>query len=249
LAKDSEKNLPHTIPQEMLLGRENLIKKYLRGEGIEIGALHYPVKLHENVKAKYVDRYDISGLRSQYPELKNFDLVKVDIIDDGEKLTKINEDSLDFIISSHFLEHTQNPIQTIETHLSKIKIGGVLYYAIPDKWMGFDIDRPLTTFEHILKDFQNGPSISYVDHLNEWSALVNKTAPEKREEQVKKLMGIKYSIHFHVWDGSSFKNFLDQTNLLLGNPFKILEFVRNDTEHIAILEKIAEPHLKGYSNY
>jgi len=147
---------------------------------------------------------------------------------------------LDFIIASHFLEHTQNPIQTIETHLSKIKIGGILYYAIPDKWMSFDIDRPLTTFEHVLKDFQNGPSISCEDHLNEWSAIVNKTPPEKREEEIKELMETKYSIHFHVWDGPAFKNFLVQTNLVFGNRFKILEFVRNDTEHITLLQKISE---------
>jgi len=85
------------------IDRKTLASIYLRGHGIEIGALQFPVKLPRSVKVRYVDRLTVSELRKHYPELDSYKLVKVDILDDGETLATIGDASQDFVIANHFL--------------------------------------------------------------------------------------------------------------------------------------------------
>jgi len=46
-----------------------------------------------------------------------------------------------------------------------------------------------------------------------------------------------YSIHYHVWDCSSFMDFLVQARNYLGRSFEVVHFERNHDEAIAILIK------------
>ena len=85
--------------------RELITNLYIKGKGIEIGALHNPLIVPESAKVKYVDRMTVFDLREHYSELSSLDLVIVDIICDGEKLEKIENDSQDFVIANHFFEH------------------------------------------------------------------------------------------------------------------------------------------------
>ena len=66
--------------------RRELSFSYLKGGGIEVGALHGPLPVSGQAKVRYVDRMSVSDLRKHYPELDHVDLVDVDVIDDGEVL-------------------------------------------------------------------------------------------------------------------------------------------------------------------
>ena len=147
--------------------RESIASMYLRGEGIKIGALHNPLLLPQSAKIKYVDRMSLPDLRKQYPELGSKELVDVDILDDGELLATIKDSTQDFVIANQFLEHCQNPIGAIRNMLRVLKEGGVLYLSIPDKRYSFDADRPVTSIEHLLKDYQEGPEWSKKQHFEE----------------------------------------------------------------------------------
>ena len=140
--------------------REDLAEAFIAGTGLEIGALHQPLRVSTSAKVRYVDRMDVAGLREHYPELQRLKLVTVDVIDDGEKLKTVANGSQDFLIANHFLEHTQNPIGTLRRFFEVLRVGGVLYLAIPDKRGTFDRNRPLTSFEHLLKDDRQGPAWS-----------------------------------------------------------------------------------------
>lgn len=225
------------IPIDMLEVRQELSRKYLKGSGIEIGALHQPLWIEKNVNIRYIDRLSKKELLSQYPELQNYNLVDVEVIDDGEKLTKISDNQLDFIIGNHFIEHCQNPLGTIRNHLSKLRNGGLLYYAVPDKNFCFDRERPLTTIEHLLKDDREGSEVSKYEHFLEWAQLVNKVPNQELQNHIKKLMEIDYSIHFHVWDENTFRDFLISARSYLKNAFNQILVERNGTEIIAILQK------------
>jgi GT2 family glycosyltransferase len=127
------------IQHETLLAtRERLSREYLTGDGIEIGALNQPLWTPTQARLKYVDCCDTAELRERHPELPSSELVEVDIIDEGETLCSITDESLDFIISDHLLEHCENPISTIRNHLRKLKPGGILYYAAADQPIPFD---------------------------------------------------------------------------------------------------------------
>lgn len=105
--------------------------------------------------------------------MDSYDLVDVDIIDDGEYLKTIPDSSQDFVIANHFLEHCQNPIGAMINMLRVLKNGGVLCLAIPDKRFTFDFDCPSTSLEHIMKDFEDGPVFSKLQHYKEWVRLVD----------------------------------------------------------------------------
>jgi SAM-dependent methyltransferase len=232
--------------------REILAKTYLRGAGLEIGALHIPVKVSRGVRVRYVDEMSTDALRQEYPWTKDWSLVPVDIIDDGESLKSVANESQDFIIANHLLEHMENPIRTLRRFLEVIRPGGMLYHAVPDKRFGFDSERPLTSVEHIIRDFQEGPSWSRDDHFREFAKLIieGKTVrpPDRYPNQIaygvpdveaeaQRLMQMNYSIHFHVWDHQTFLELLMKLKTML--PFSIEAYAFNASlsESIAILRK------------
>lgn len=223
------------------LNREHLSRLYLKGQGIEIGALHNPLYVSKETKVKYVDRYSVTDLKQHYPELSQHQLVDVDIIDNGEQLGTIANNSQDFVIANHFVEHCQNPISTLKNMYRVLKKGGILFIALPDKRYTFDIDRPVTPFNHLLKDYQEGSEHSKRQHFEEWVNLVNKVKdPIEAQKNVEKIIKIDYSIHFHVWTQAEmlemFINLKKQFNLNLD----IETCLKNEHEFILILCKMDE---------
>jgi SAM-dependent methyltransferase len=201
--------------------RENLSAKYIKGSGIEIGALCHPLKVVDGVAVKYIDRFDRDGLHEQYPAIPVEEMCPVDLVDDGEHLETIANSSQDFVIANHFLEHCKNPIKTIENWLRVLKPGGIIFCAIPDKTKCFDRNRPNTEWEHIFNEYKTG---------------------ETNDEQHYRENGIdpstNYSIHYHCWDFEAFKNLLTRLKETL--PIEVVEFMYKDfrEEFIFIGKKI-----------
>lgn len=217
--------------------RARLSCQYLRGNGIEIGALHDALPNAAN-SVKYVDRMPNDQLLLQYPELADHRLFPVDIIDDGETLATIHQASQDFIIACHMLEHTQNPIGTIRNHLYKLKPGGMLYYIIPDKRFTFDVERPITTFDHLLMDDIDGGASSKEGHFIEWALKIGKVPNmEYAIKGAKELMEQDYSIHFHVWDANAWLSQLVRICDLLNGDLTVAHFEVNHDEVISILQR------------
>ena len=179
------KNIRDGIRVSGSLDREFLSYRFLEGNGIEIGALHNPLKVSPKAKVKYVDRYGNEGLAKHYPEQMSESFVKVDIIDNGELLETIEDNSQDFVIANHFIEHCQNPLLTLSHMHRVLKEKGILYLALPDKRYTFDKKRPVTPLEHLFKDYHEGPEHSKRQHFEEWVSLVNQVLIEE-----------DYSIHF-----------------------------------------------------
>jgi len=211
---------------------------YLKGKGLEIGALHHPLDIPANAFVEYVDRLPMEKLREHYPELKDQNLVCVDILDDGEKLATIRDCSRDFIIANHMLEHCISPITTLECFLSKLVAGGIIYIGIPDKRFCFDKERQLTTYQHLLDDYYQ--KNDQFQHFLEWVRFVNLIDdPQEIQKNAMHLFSMGYSIHYHVWDYPSFVQFLIKTNEFLKNSFDILNISFSDfrEEIITVLRK------------
>jgi len=217
--------------------RNRIMKQFIMtGCGIEIGALHHPAKLRKGVQVKYVDRLSVEKLRKQYPELNKMQLVEADVIADGETLEPVGNLTQDFVIANHFLEHCQNPILAIENMLRVLKSSGILFVSIPDKRYSFDINRHITPYDHLVRDYTEGPEVSRRGHFEEWVRLVNKVTDDiEVERQIKHLMEINYSIHFHVWtETEMIEFFLKQKSR---RDFEIELFSRNINEMIFLLRK------------
>jgi GT2 family glycosyltransferase/SAM-dependent methyltransferase len=235
---------PEEPPSALTDTRAELAAELLRGRGIEIGALHLPLPLPPQATVSYVDRMTVDDLRAHYPELAGVDLSPVDVVDDGELLQTFANASVDFIVANHFLEHCEDPIRTIETHLSKLRPAGVLFYAVPDKRYTFDFRRPRTPLAHVVHDYEHGPMSSRHDHYVEWERLVYPAgAPPPDEEEARRRAAeheaTNYSIHFHVWTQADLLELLVHCQERFGT-FEIEAVRRRGLENIVVLRKHGE---------
>jgi len=221
-------------------GRRELAAHFLQGEGLEIGALHLPLAVPDDVTVKYVDRLTVAQLRSDYPELAECDLVEADVIDNGEILSTIADDSQDFIIANHFLEHCEDPIAAIANHLGKLRAGGILFYAVPDKRYTFDWPRAVTSLDHMIADHEEGPGRSRSDHYEEWAKHVEIRSGETAEQAVARARDLErdgYSIHMHVWTQVEFLRLILAARERCGWGFDIEAAARQDIEFMVVLRK------------
>ncbi|MGH7158052.1 MAG: methyltransferase domain-containing protein [Candidatus Saccharimonadales bacterium] len=182
--------------------RNFLAHQYLSGHGIEIGAAHLPVSMPMGVKVTYVDVFSADDLRKVFPrEYAKVDIVEVDVVDDGETLTKFKSNSLDFIVANHFIEHCLDPIGTILNMYKKLRKNGVLYMAVPDKRLTFDKPRPITAYSHLLEEHKDKTKMKFrKTHTEEAIRLTDKTVHKAGvEKRVQEILDSGFRIHYHVW--------------------------------------------------
>lgn len=82
-------------------------------------------------------------------------------------LKPIKDDFYDFVISSHALEHTSNPLKALVEMRRVLKAGGILILVLPHKDGTFDHRRPVSTIEHLKDDFINNMPEDDLTHLQE----------------------------------------------------------------------------------
>ncbi len=238
IRKRASRLLGAPVRPEDLLRRKTIARTYLRGDGLEIGALHNPLKVPPAARVRYVDRLGVADLRREYPELAEKDLVDVDILDDGETLASVADVTQDFVIANHFIEHCEDPIGALRNMLRVLKEGGVLYLAIPDKRYTFDKDRPVTPMEHLMRDFQEGPAWSRRLHYEEWTRLVSKVADDAhRDREIENLMARRAPIHFHVWTQGEILDLVSRLRRMWA--FEVELMFKRDNEVLFILRKTA----------
>lgn len=241
---ESQVRISHSMINASRLDRKLLATSFLRGQGIEVGALHNPLAVPEDVRVRYVDRLTKQGLYEHYPELREYNLVEVDIVDNGETLEKLPSASQNFIIANHFFEHCQDPIATLTSFSRVLTEGGVVYMAIPDKRFTFDKDRDRTSLEHLIEDHREGPERSRSQHYREWVTQVEphfgrRYTDEEAAARIDDLSTQDYSIHFHAWLPEDIAELLAYCIRQESLPFEVLfagEFNEN-SEMIYVLRK------------
>jgi SAM-dependent methyltransferase len=222
-----------------LAARVGLGNRYLYGSGIEIGALQKPLKLSEGCQVRYIDRMTIGKLLEHYPEMAKFPLQAPDIVDDGQQLAHIAEDSQDFIIANHFLEHCPDPIRSIHNMLRVVKQGGILYLAVPDKRHTFDLRRPATPYSTLKNAYVSGQRTGTAELFHEWARLVMGLPPEEAKKRAEELIEEDYSIHYNVWATTDLLSFLLAARQDFQIPFELIAAVSSENETIVLLERTA----------
>ncbi len=218
--------------------RAMLGRRYLQGSGIEIGALNNPLRLPRKVRVLYVDKFTKKELYVQYSNLVNKRLVNVDIVDDAEKLLTIPDCSQDFLIANHFLEHAENTFATIGNFLRVVRPNGCLFMAIPDMRFTFDRDRESTSLNHLIRDYEEGPSWSRESHYEDWVRIVNKLDGLQAESEKRHILEMNYSIHYHAWTAADITDFLSYFNRLHKRAYQVECIEHIDQEVICIVRKV-----------
>lgn len=219
--------------------REILAQIYLKGAGIEIGALHTPLIVPSGVEVRYVDRLGEADLRNHYSELGDVKFAPVSIIDEASTLSTVGDNSQDFVIANHVIEHCEDPILAISNFLRVLRPDGILFLTVPEQREGADYLRPSTTLEHLIRDHEEGPEWSHKQHYQEFVELFasERYTGDVATARVQKLLDMEYSIHFHVWSQHDFLEFLTLLKKRYNLRFEVEMFFKGAGEFIALLKK------------
>lgn len=136
----------------MVFPESALAHRYLDGlKGIEIGgSAHNPFGLD----TKNVDiAADISIFKQAEIEICGT-FLPVDIVASGDHLP-MDDQSVDFVLSSHVLEHFSDPVRALLEWCRVIKPGGYIFMIVPHKERTFDAPRERTTLQHHIADYMN----------------------------------------------------------------------------------------------
>ncbi len=212
-------------------------RKYLRGIGLEIGALHAPVPLPGGTRADYLDHCNTVALRERFAEARDRYCVFPVMVDGSEMLSSVEDASYDFLVANHVLEHCENFFVTLRHHLRVVKSGGHVMYAVPDQRYTFDRDRALTSFDHLLTDLRDGPLAQRREHLVDYFTWVNRLSGESLNAAVADYMDNGRDIHFHTWTLETFCEHLRQAIAMKLIDASFLDFGQNGTEFIVVLKK------------
>lgn len=126
-----------------------LAHRYLDGlKGAEIGAsAHNPFNLASCIYVS--NNADPNNIHHQEELRLCGEIQRPTVIAEGHQLPFLDQ-SLDYVLSSHVIEHIYDVIGALEEWWRVIKIGGYLFNVVPHKERTFDKDRPRTPLNELI---------------------------------------------------------------------------------------------------
>lgn len=231
------------------MNRIELSEKYAIGYGLEIGALCFPWPLPKNSVVYNLDYHDEKTLEKMFPEHSGKNFIKVDFIDDANFCKSITDNRYDFLVSSHNIEHMEDPISAIENWLRVVKVGGHVIMAIPLKDKCFDRERESTSIEHIIEDYLDNEILvkRKAQTYREYLSKVDKLSGEVLERAVSHCVENNTNIHFHCWTMKE----LNELFLCLEGTDSLSCVLLKEEGHEAfvVLKKLREPEFRKYFDY
>lgn len=169
-------------------------------KGLEIGpSAHNPFGLNTRNVGMSDHIYQEEQLRLTGTVAKLHILARADNI-------PVPDESEDFIISSHVIEHCPDMIKTLVEWYRIVKRGGFMYMIVPLRDAApSDRGRPLTDWTHILSDFRKGTT--------------ELTEPEA---------GRFGHCHYHVFSLETMKDFIAR---IFGTRLKLVDLQQHDDKH------------------
>lgn len=168
----SSKSIPKPTEEKEFKGiqfRESaLAHAFLDGlRGLEIGA---SAQNPFGLKTLNVDYTDDLNTRFKQEEIELFgSCVKVDIVASGDDLP-FKDKRVDFVISSHVIEHFYDPIKTMKEWWRVVRPGGYIYIIAPHKERTFDKPLARTKLAELIErhEHPNPPEVDHHGHYSVW---------------------------------------------------------------------------------
>jgi len=219
--------------------RQAIAEQFLTGQGLEIGAGDRPFPVPPHVQVFYGDIRDAVSVQSYF---KRADVRSGSPID-AQTFAGIANNSLDFVISAHVIEHLRDPIGSIVNAIRVLRPTGVHILVVPDMRFTFDRGRPETTVEHTVRDYEDGGEgtcrQAYEEHLRYVHPELTSEHYTEAEIQTQAGENAKrwkeFDVHFHAWTRGGFEKLLAAAANYA--PFDVEKTVSVVNENIFVLRK------------
>lgn len=154
---------PNPIPYQTYFHEMPLAHQWCQGSGIELGAAaHNSFGLPKclNVAPFGPDEEsDFELYKAGQIQLCGY-YAEVDIAATADHMPEIKDDSLDYVLSSHVLEHLPNLIEGLAECNRKLKVGGIFFAIVPLRdALPSDAGRTITPFSHFVEDYEQGVTV------------------------------------------------------------------------------------------
>jgi len=161
-------------------------------------------------------------------------------IRDAVDLKGIPSEKYDFICSAYMIQHSANPIRALFEWIRILEAGGAMILLVPHKEKTFDRRRPLTSFDHLVEDYNAGTPEDDQTHISEVLELhdlsLDPLAGSYEEFKRRTLNNPENrAVHQHVFDVDLVVRMIDHVGLQICN----VEVFRPDNI-IVICKKVAD---------
>jgi SAM-dependent methyltransferase len=169
-------------------------------------------------------------------------------ISDGIQLEHIKDGHYDFILSSHSIEHFANPLKALSEWKRVIREGGYMVLIVPHKDNTFDRNRPITTLDHLIMDYENNTGEDDSTHFEEVLSLHDITMDNGiGDMEALKLRTIdnynNRGVHHHVFNTPLVVKIANHLN------FKICDVQVYNPFHIVLLLQKSDTAIPDNSYY
>jgi SAM-dependent methyltransferase len=217
-----------------VLHREEIIKK-CQGKGIEIGPGPKPQVIpSRKVDVTYVEQSAPEDWERLYNDTGNYKVSpqlwsRYQI---GEACDlPVENNSLDFIFSSHVFEHLANPLGHLKHWQTKLKDGGKVLGIVPDLSGCKDYVYRPSSMSEILAEQTSGNMEPTIEHYARWAKY---RRPGKNPEEFYKA---KRSIHVHYYTKWNMTEILQYAVENLGYTSFEMRYVPNHKDFYFVLLK------------
>ena len=175
------------------------LKIYLKGKGLRIGGSVPGTPKNLNVD----DINVVVNYAGSYTETV--------LIQDGHDMFNIGDSAYCYLVNSHVVEHSPNPIKLLVEFIRVIKVGGYIYTIIPNKEKIYDAVRCITKMDHLIDDYQRCIFTEDLTHHEEYLQMVSQNPGM---EAFHKIYPVGYPyIHYHTFDCALARNLFEHLQL------------------------------------
>lgn len=142
----------------------------------------------------------------------------IQYVAEATDLGPLPSSSYDFVLSSHALEHSANALKALAEWIRVLKDDGVLVLVLPHKDGTFDHRRPVTSLQHLIRDFEDDVTEGDLTHVEEILALhdlsMDPAAGTLDAFRQRSLRNVENRcLHHHVFDTALVVDMVDHMKL------------------------------------
>lgn len=161
-----------------------LAHKYCIGKGLEIGGSAHNSFGLNTLNVDYSDSMDTISKKNEISFCGK--ALKIDIVAEGDDIP-LPDESQDFIVNSHVIEHFTNPIRALMEWDRLVKPSGIIFMIVPHKERTFEKEKECTPLEHLIDDFHNNNTQPHGKQYGHQHCWVTNTFVELIKYMIEKL--------------------------------------------------------------